>query len=75
MQQSAQSLITSRRNLQTPLRRREAKAMHLEIYGSCSRCAHGLDLGMPERCKRCINGGGKEDLFEPKAKVKRGRKP
>lgn len=73
MPQSAQGLVTSRRNLQTPLRRREAKAMHMEIYGSCSRCAHGLDLGMPERCKRCINGGGKDNLYEPKVKTKRRR--
>lgn len=74
MPQSASQLVSSRRNLQTPLRRREAKALHTEIYGSCSKCKHGLDLGMPERCKRCINGGGKEDLFEPKVKTKRGRK-
>lgn len=74
MPQSASQLTASRQNLQTPLRHREAKALHIEVYGSCSKCKHGIDLTMPERCKRCINGGGKDDLFEPKAKIKRGRK-
>ena len=70
---TAHQLLASRDNLQTALTRRERKTLHIEIYGSCVRCRYDTVELNPERCKRCINGGGKDNLFEPKPRKTGGK--
>lgn len=72
MNQTSAQIVASRGNIQTAMKRREAKSLHIEIYGGCVKCNFNtVEIGNA-RCKQCINGGGKLNLFAPKPK--RGRK-
>ncbi|MDD5615004.1 MAG: hypothetical protein PHH85_02245 [Candidatus Methanoperedens sp.] len=69
--QTGAQMLASRENIGVALKRRETKSLHIEIYGSCVKCDfNSVEIGNA-RCKQCINGGGKLNLFAPKQRKSR----